>query len=121
SRRGRRLRTADGRADRRPIRDTPIGSIHACMRRTPAVRQAAAGTRVSGGWGVSARSNRVPQRDLHGRESSVGNASAMLETYPIDLGRVDPAVLARCIDACFACAQTCTACADACLSEDMVI
>lgn len=51
----------------------------------------------------------------------MGNASAMLETYPIDLGRVDPAVLARCIDACFACAQTCTACADACLSEDMVI
>lgn len=44
----------------------------------------------------------------------------MLETYPKDLGHVDKAKLAECIEACFACAQTCTACADACLSEDMV-
>lgn len=50
----------------------------------------------------------------------MGNASAMLETYPIDLGRVNQEVLARCIEACFACAQTCTACADACLGEEMV-
>jgi len=47
-------------------------------------------------------------------------ATAMLETYPLDLGRVDRRMLAQCIDACFECAQTCTACADACLSEDMV-
>jgi hypothetical protein len=47
-------------------------------------------------------------------------ASAMLDTYPADLGRVDKAALAHCIEACFECAQACTACADACLSEQSV-
>jgi Domain of Unknown Function (DUF326) len=47
-------------------------------------------------------------------------ASAMLDTYPADLGRVDRAALARCIEACFECSQACTACADACLSEPTV-
>lgn len=50
----------------------------------------------------------------------MAQASAMLDTYPADLGRVDKAALARCIEACFDCAQTCTACADACLSEQNV-
>jgi hypothetical protein len=50
----------------------------------------------------------------------MGNATAMLDTYPADLGRVDRAVLARCIEECFACAQTCTACADACLSDPRI-
>jgi hypothetical protein len=44
-------------------------------------------------------------------------ASAMLDTYPADLGRVD---LARCIEACVECSQACTACADACLSEPTI-
>src|SRR4051812_29399701 len=44
----------------------------------------------------------------------------MLRTYPADLGDVDRAALARCIEECFDCAQTCTACADACLSEATV-
>ncbi|MFF8644336.1 four-helix bundle copper-binding protein [Streptomyces sp. NPDC015345] len=44
----------------------------------------------------------------------------MLDAYPADLGGVDRAKLARCIEECVACAQACTACADACLSEDMV-
>src|SRR5690554_5957858 len=44
----------------------------------------------------------------------------MLDTYPKDLGDVDQAKLAACIEACFECAQACTACADACLSEEMV-
>jgi hypothetical protein len=48
------------------------------------------------------------------------HATAMLDTYPADLGNVDKQALADCIDACFDCAQTCTACADACLSESMV-
>ena len=43
----------------------------------------------------------------------------MLEAHPWP-GHVDREVLARCIEACFACGQTCTGCADACLSEDMV-
>ncbi len=51
----------------------------------------------------------------------MGQASAMLESYPADLGGVDRQKLAACIEACFECAQTCTACADACLSEPMVI
>ncbi|GGK92919.1 hypothetical protein Sme01_59430 [Sphaerisporangium melleum] len=50
----------------------------------------------------------------------MGQASAMLDTYPADLGRIDRQALAACIEACFDCAQTCTACADACLSEDAV-
>jgi hypothetical protein len=50
----------------------------------------------------------------------MSHASAMLDTYPADLGGVDKSALAACIDACFDCAQTCTACADACLSEQMV-
>jgi hypothetical protein len=44
------------------------------------------------------------------------HATAMLDTYPADLGNVDKQALADCIDACFDCAQTCTAC----LSESMV-
>lgn len=44
----------------------------------------------------------------------------MLDTYPKDLGHVDKAKLAACIDACLECGQACTACADSCLSEDMV-
>ena len=48
------------------------------------------------------------------------HASAMLDSYPADLGDVDMKALGACIDACFDCAQTCTACADACLSEDAV-
>lgn len=47
-------------------------------------------------------------------------ATAMLETYPADLGRVDRDVMARCIEECFTCSQVCTACADACLSEPTV-
>jgi hypothetical protein len=47
-------------------------------------------------------------------------AAKMLDTYPADLGAVDRAALARCIEACYACAQACTACADACLSEQQV-
>ena len=50
----------------------------------------------------------------------MSKASAMLDTYPIDLGRLDKRVLSACIEACFDCSQTCTACADACLSEEMV-
>ena len=48
------------------------------------------------------------------------HVTQMLDTYPADLGGVDRATLARCIEACFDCAQTCTACADACLSEEHV-
>lgn len=44
-------------------------------------------------------------------------ATAMLDTYPADLGGVDRQALARCIEECFTCSQACTACADACLSE----
>jgi hypothetical protein len=44
----------------------------------------------------------------------------MLDTYPADLGRIDRAKLARCIEACFDCAQASTACADACLGERSV-
>jgi hypothetical protein len=44
----------------------------------------------------------------------------MLRAYPIDLGDVNQAAMARCIEECFDCAQTCTACADACLSEGSV-
>lgn len=49
-------------------------------------------------------------------------ASQMLQSYPKNLGGVDQAKLAECIQACVDCAQTCTACAcaDACLSEDMI-
>src|SRR4051794_39161143 len=47
-------------------------------------------------------------------------ASAMLDTYPADLGGVDREKFTACIEACFSCAQTCTACADACLSEQNV-
>jgi hypothetical protein len=50
----------------------------------------------------------------------VPHTAAMLDAYPQDLGQLDKAVLAECIEACFDCSQTCTACADACLSEDMV-
>jgi hypothetical protein len=50
----------------------------------------------------------------------MGYVTAMLDTYPADLGGVDRAALARCIEACFDCAQSCTACADACLSEQQV-
>jgi hypothetical protein len=45
----------------------------------------------------------------------------MLATYPKDLGKLDQAKLAACVEACLECAQACTACADACLSEEMVV
>lgn len=48
------------------------------------------------------------------------HVSAMLDTYPKNVGNIDRQKLAECIQACFECAQTCTACADACLAEDMV-
>ncbi len=48
------------------------------------------------------------------------HVTAMPDTYPADLGDVDRAALARCIDQCFECAQTRTAYADACLSAAMV-
>lgn len=44
-------------------------------------------------------------------------ATAMLDTYPADLGGADRQALARCIEECFNCSQACTACADSCLSE----
>ena len=50
----------------------------------------------------------------------MSHVEAILDAYPKDLGDIDRAKLAGCIQACFECAQTCTACADACLSEDMV-
>jgi hypothetical protein len=50
----------------------------------------------------------------------MGSVTAMLDTYPADLGRVDKQALANCIEACVECAQTCTACADACLSQPAV-
>ncbi len=48
------------------------------------------------------------------------HVTAMLDTYPKDLGTIDRDKLAACIEACYECSQTCTACADACLAEDMV-
>lgn len=50
----------------------------------------------------------------------MSQATAMLETFPADMGGVDKRALASAIDACMECSQACTACADACLSEDMV-
>ena len=50
----------------------------------------------------------------------MSQTTAMLDSYPADLGGIDREPLAACIDACFECAQACTACADACLSEEMV-
>lgn len=50
----------------------------------------------------------------------MSTAATMLESYPKDLGGIDQAKLAACIEACTDCAQVCTACADACLSEDSV-
>ena len=47
-------------------------------------------------------------------------ASAMLDTYPADLGGIDQEKLAAAVEACFACVAACTACADACLAEDDV-
>lgn len=47
-------------------------------------------------------------------------ASSILKTHPDDLGGVDRALLASCIEACFDCAQACTTCADACLGEGEV-
>ncbi|MGH3914651.1 MAG: four-helix bundle copper-binding protein [Pseudonocardiaceae bacterium] len=44
-------------------------------------------------------------------------AAEMIRTYPVELGKVDRALLVRCIEECLSCAQACTACADACLSE----
>lgn len=46
--------------------------------------------------------------------------TAMLDSYPKDVGSIDKDKLTECMAACFECAQVCTACADACLSEDMV-
>jgi hypothetical protein len=53
-------------------------------------------------------------------EVRMSTASKMLETYPQDLGGIDRAALASCIEACQECAQACTACADACLGEESV-
>ena len=50
----------------------------------------------------------------------MNHVMSMLKTHPRDTGSLDPAVLAECIAACFACAQSCTLCADACLAEDSV-
>ncbi|HEX3288908.1 MAG TPA: four-helix bundle copper-binding protein [Mycobacterium sp.] len=50
----------------------------------------------------------------------MSQATAMLDTYPLDLGTIDKRLLSACIEACYDCSQTCTACADACLSEEMV-
>jgi len=47
------------------------------------------------------------------------SVEAILKTHPRPL-IAEPAVLARCIDECAACAATCTICADACLAEDDV-
>lgn len=58
--------------------------------------------------------------DPSDEELAMTNAILMLDAYPKDLGDVDKAKLAECIDACVTCSQTCTACADACLAEDMV-
>jgi hypothetical protein len=49
----------------------------------------------------------------------MGNAQAMLDTYPKTVN-VDKGLLAAVIEEALTCFQTCTACADACLSEDMV-
>ena len=46
-------------------------------------------------------------------------AARMLDTYP-GSPDLDAELLARCLDACTACALTCTQCADACLAEDDV-
>jgi Domain of Unknown Function (DUF326) len=48
------------------------------------------------------------------------HVSAMLDTYPKEIGDIDRQKLAECIQTCFECAQACTACADACLAEDRV-
>jgi hypothetical protein len=61
-----------------------------------------------------------PTNEDAGLEVIMSQASAMLDTYPMDLGGVDKRALAACIEACFDCSQACTACADACLSEEMV-
>ena len=50
----------------------------------------------------------------------MSTATAMLQSYPKDLGRVDRTALGQCIEILVECAQACTACADACLSEDAV-
>jgi hypothetical protein len=50
----------------------------------------------------------------------MSQATAMLDTYPLGLGKLEKRVLAACIEACYDCSQTCTACADACLSEETV-
>src|SRR5690625_467533 len=52
-------------------------------------------------------------------EASMCRASEMLSAHP-QQPEVDAAVLARCIEECFACAQACTSCADACLGESNV-
>lgn len=52
-------------------------------------------------------------------EAIMFRASEMLSTHPRQ-PELDAAVLARCIEECFACAQACTSCADACLGESNV-
>lgn len=47
------------------------------------------------------------------------HAQQMVQTHPRQT-QLDPALLSRCIEACFDCAQTCVACADACLGEQDV-
>lgn len=43
----------------------------------------------------------------------------MIATHPRQ-SKVDPKLLAACLDACSSCADVCTTCADACLGEDLV-
>lgn len=50
----------------------------------------------------------------------MNHTAAMLDNYPGDLGGIDRAALAECIQACMDCAQCCTACADCCLAAESV-
>jgi hypothetical protein len=39
----------------------------------------------------------------------MSQATAMLDTYPMDLGGIDKRLLSECIQACYDCSQSCTA------------
>ena len=54
------------------------------------------------------------------QDATLSTASSVLETYRLELGRIDRHVLTECVEACDECAQACTACADACLSQQSV-
>jgi len=68
--------------------------------------------RAAGGLGSVRDADRPTEED-------VMRTADMLRTSPAPTG-VDPALIARAVDALVACAQACTACADACLAEDSV-